>query len=165
MPKKYAKKRKPKVLASGLRRVDAKDRKFRDDFFRCLILCAGAVTRALALLRVRRRDFYMALKIYPEFKKEYERMRDYSIGIAEDEAVRRAVDGVEKPVFYKGKIVGYTLEYSDYLLLKLLAAYRKNWRYSYGSEAEVFPAPLKVDFRRKDPGTADIKSDAKDQDL
>jgi hypothetical protein len=47
----------------------------------------------------------------------------------EDEAVRRAVDGVRKPIFYKGKpirICGeivYETEYSDTLLIQLLKAY------------------------------------------
>lgn len=38
----------------------------------------------------------------------------------EAEAARRAVDGVEKPVFYKGEVVGYEVQYSDSLLAKLL---------------------------------------------
>jgi hypothetical protein len=42
----------------------------------------------------------------------------------EDEAIRRARDGVERPVFYQGKIVGYTREYSDQLLIMLLRAKR-----------------------------------------
>jgi hypothetical protein len=35
----------------------------------------------------------------------------------EDAAVRRAHEGLRKPVWYKGKIVGYETEYSDTLLL------------------------------------------------
>jgi len=41
----------------------------------------------------------------------------------EDEAVRRAREGVRRPVRYKGKIVGYETDYSDQLLVFLL----KNW--------------------------------------
>ena len=40
----------------------------------------------------------------------------------EDEAVRRAHDGIRKPVWYKGRIVGYETEYPDALLLALLKA-------------------------------------------
>jgi hypothetical protein len=40
----------------------------------------------------------------------------------EDEAVRRAHEGLRKPVWYKGKIVGYETEYSDTLLLAVLKA-------------------------------------------
>jgi len=158
MPKKYAKKPKPRFLLSGFLKVNPEDPWFMRKLFKMMIRCAGAIGTTLRLCRINKKDFYLAIKRDPKFKAEYERMRDYSIGIAEDEAIRRSVDGVEKPIFYKGGIVGYTREFSDYLLLKLLAAYRNNWRYSYGSETEVFPAPLKVDFR----GTADnIKPDAK----
>ncbi|WP_374764277.1 helix-turn-helix domain-containing protein [Yunchengibacter salinarum] len=42
----------------------------------------------------------------------------------EDEAVRRAVDGVEKPVFRGGQIVGHVRDYSDTMLMFLLKARR-----------------------------------------
>ena len=35
----------------------------------------------------------------------------------EDEAVRRAVEGCKKAIFYQGKVVGYETEYSDQLML------------------------------------------------
>jgi hypothetical protein len=47
----------------------------------------------------------------------------------EDEAVRRAKDGVRRPLVYKGKQVYiqgepiYQIEYSDQLLIRLLEAY------------------------------------------
>jgi len=40
----------------------------------------------------------------------------------EAEARRRAVDGVQEPVFYQGQICGYVMKYSDALLIKLLQA-------------------------------------------
>jgi hypothetical protein len=42
----------------------------------------------------------------------------------EDEAVRRAYEGVERPVFQGGKQVGVVREYSDTLLIFLLKALR-----------------------------------------
>lgn len=38
----------------------------------------------------------------------------------EDEAVRRANEGIRKAVRYKGKIVGYDTEFSDSLLIFML---------------------------------------------
>jgi hypothetical protein len=35
----------------------------------------------------------------------------------QDEIRRRAIDGVDKPVFYKGEVAGYVKEYSDTLLV------------------------------------------------
>lgn len=43
----------------------------------------------------------------------------------EDEARRRAVEGVDEPVFYQGDVVGYTKKYSDDLLKMLLRANRR----------------------------------------
>ena len=42
----------------------------------------------------------------------------------EDEAHRRAVDGVAKPVMYRGEVVGEVREYSDALLMFLLRGRR-----------------------------------------
>lgn len=40
----------------------------------------------------------------------------------EGEARRRAVDGVDEPVFHRGQIVGHTRKYSDTLLIMLMKA-------------------------------------------
>lgn len=42
----------------------------------------------------------------------------------EDEARRRAFDGVKRPIYHGGKRVGYVLEHSDPLLMFLLRARR-----------------------------------------
>ena len=54
----------------------------------------------------------------------------------EDEAVRRAVEGVPRPVFYQGKVVGAVQEYSDELLIRMLRARRKA-KYSDRVESAV----------------------------
>jgi hypothetical protein len=40
--------------------------------------------------------------------------------VLEQEAIRRARDGVMDPVFYKGEVVGHKLNYSDQLLMFLM---------------------------------------------
>jgi hypothetical protein len=42
----------------------------------------------------------------------------------EAEAIRRAVDGYQDPVYQAGKLVGYRLKYSDTLLMFMLKAMR-----------------------------------------
>jgi hypothetical protein len=42
----------------------------------------------------------------------------------EREMVRRGVHGVQQPVFQRGRLVGYVVEYSDQLLIKLIRAAR-----------------------------------------
>jgi hypothetical protein len=159
-PKKYKKKIKPRILESGLLRVDTKSKIFKNTLFKTLIKCAGAISTTLRLCNISRRDFYMVLKKDPKFKAEYEGVRDYAINIVESEVIRRSVDGIFKPVFYNGILVGYTREYSDYLLCKLLSAYRKNWRYPKGEVIQIPGLPIAVDF----DSAADIESDDEDKD-
>ena len=58
-------------------------------------------------------DFYLECE---------EAQKQYWILVRQDEADRRAVEGVEKPVFWRGKTVGHIREYSDSLLALQLKA-------------------------------------------
>jgi hypothetical protein len=57
-----------------------------------------------------------------KFKADFEDCKRQLIEKLEFEADRRAVEGIRKPVFYKGQIVGETWEYSDRLLMFRLKA-------------------------------------------
>ena len=59
-----------------------------------------------------------------EFAQRWNDAVEAGIDRLEDEAIRRARDGVKRPVFYMGKVVGYVQEYSDSLLKFLLEAKR-----------------------------------------
>jgi len=54
--------------------------------------------------------------------------------VLEPEAMRRAVEGVKKPIYYKGQLVGEELVYSDSLLIRLLEAGNKR---KYGRQTNV----------------------------
>ena len=49
---------------------------------------------------------------------------DEAVSLIEEEARRRAVDGWDKPVFYRGRQVGAIRRYSDHLLGLLLKMHR-----------------------------------------
>jgi hypothetical protein len=59
-----------------------------------------------------------------EFEKDWQAAEETGTDALEDEARRRAMDGVDKPVFYKGQRCGYVREYSDTLLIFTLKARR-----------------------------------------
>lgn len=60
----------------------------------------------------------------PEFAEAWELAIEASMDTLEDEAIRRARDGVDKPVFYKGRVVGHEKQYSDQLTMFLLKGNR-----------------------------------------
>lgn len=67
----------------------------------------------------------------PEFAEAWDAAKRIGVSALEDEAHRRAFEGVDKPVFYKGDECGSIREYSDLLAVFLLKAhdpakYREN---------------------------------------
>ena len=70
-----------------------------------------------------------------EFAQLWEEAVEAAYDRMEDEAVRRARDGILDPVYYKGEIAGYRLNYSDQLLMFLLR----------GARPEKFRDNVKID--------------------
>lgn len=84
------------------------------------------------------------------YRKAFEQAEPKARRALEDEAVRRAHQGVRKAVRYKGKIVGFDTEYSDTLmntLLKRDPKFRERWSGELtGKDGE----PLKIDVATVD---------------
>ena len=59
-----------------------------------------------------------------DFAAQWDDALGEGVDILEAEARRRAVTGVDKPVYYKGEVVGSITKYSDRLLMFLLRAHR-----------------------------------------
>jgi hypothetical protein len=86
------------------------------------------------MVGIDRGTHYDWLKADPEYKAEFEKIQDQAVQSLEDEAVRRAYHGVEKPVTVAGKRE-VIREYSDTLLIFLLKGARPNkYRDSYRAE-------------------------------
>ena len=110
-------------------------------------LAAYAVTCSISgaakAARINRGTHYDWLQADPEYKAKFERAQEVAIQALEDEAVRRAYEGVERPVYQGGEKVGVIREYSDTLLIFLLkglrpAKYRE--RYDVAVEAAESPS-------------------------
>lgn len=74
----------------------------------------------------------------------------------EQEAIRRAVEGVDEPVFHQGEVVGFVKKYSDNLLGKLLTGRRPE---IFGNKTEVTGAnggPLTIQIENFDYEHSDI---------
>lgn len=83
----------------------------------------GNITLACKKARVPRRTFYNWLRDIPTFKAAFDESAKIAVGVIEAEMHRRAVIGVPKGVFYKGKKVATEREYSDTLLIVLAKAH------------------------------------------
>ncbi len=59
-----------------------------------------------------------------DFAAQWREALEEGTDLLDAEARRRAVTGVDKPVYYKGKVVGSITKYSDRLLMFLLKAHR-----------------------------------------
>lgn len=81
------------------------------------------ITKSATATRIGRRTVYDWLENDKDFKVKFKKARKVAIGVLEDEAHRRAVEGIDKAIFYKGKKVKAKVkEYSDTLLIVLLKA-------------------------------------------
>jgi hypothetical protein len=81
------------------------------------------VTAAADVAGIERRSHYNWLKADPEYVKAYEAAQEEAVQLLEDEAVRRAYVGVDKPVTVAGRRE-VVKEYSDTLLIFLLKGAR-----------------------------------------
>ncbi len=101
------------------------------------VACREVNVNRATVWQHRRRD--------PEFAEAEERaLAVFRMPIAE-EIRRRAIEGVERPVFHRGKEIGSIREYSDRLLLELAKAhipeYRPNFKFEQQTEHAGSLAP------------------------
>lgn len=82
------------------------------------------VSRAAKVAGCTRQWAYHERKADPEFAAAWGEIEHAWVDAAEAEIYRRAVEGVDRPVFYKGEIVGHVREFSDQLLVTFLKAHR-----------------------------------------
>lgn len=96
-------------------------------FLEAFAVCSS-VQKAARWAGVHRQTHYDWLSADPTYPARFEEARRRAGQTLEDEAVRRAVEGVRRPVLYRGKQVyiqgepQYEIAYSDPLLIRLLEA-------------------------------------------
>ena len=74
-----------------------------------------------------------------DFAEDWNHALEAAAHVMEEEAIRRATEGVLEPVYYKGAVAGYKTNYSDTLLMFILRGlkpetYRENAR---GSDMNI----------------------------
>lgn len=80
----------------------------------------GTISHACEVAKMSRECYYRWTREDSEFVEGYKLARESFIDRLEKEAYRRAHEGVDEPVFYKGELVTTVRKYSDILLMFLL---------------------------------------------
>jgi len=94
----------------------------RKKLLESLVETGGNVSRSCLLAGVSKVAAYEWRKCDAEFATEWDEAIETGTEAMEEEARRRAFQGVDKPVFYQGEECGAIREYSDTLMIFLLKA-------------------------------------------
>lgn len=90
-------------------------RKFLTAYVSC-----GSINKASQLVGIHQPTHYKWMKVDESYRIAFQEATEAVADLLEGEAIRRAVEGVEKQVFYQGEVCGFITEYSDSLLKFLL---------------------------------------------
>jgi hypothetical protein len=118
----------------------------KKDLFVQVFAETGNVTAATKAAGIGRTTHYRWLQADPAYKAEVDNAREEAVERLEREALRRAVEGVDEPVFHKGEVCGQIRRYSDTLLIFMLkAANPEKYRERFEHRANVsLDASVKV---------------------
>lgn len=110
-----------------------------EERFVAALALRGVVTHAVEDAGVARSTVYQRREDDEAFAKDWDDALEEFADALEVEAYRRGVQGVEKPVFYKGEQVSTVLEYSDRMLELMLKArrpekFRDNLKVEHGGK-------------------------------
>ena len=92
------------------------------------------VSRACRKAGISRVTAYRHKADYQDFNEAWENAIETGLDKWEEEAARRAFEGVDKPVIYQGEITDTFKEYSDTLAVTMLKAHRPE---KYRERSEV----------------------------
>lgn len=88
----------------------------------------GFVGKACEVVAVSKQTVYNWRQSDPQFEAEWDRAVELATEDLEKEVRRRALLGVEEPVFYQGEICGTVRKYSDSLLMFAIKARKPEYR-------------------------------------
>ncbi len=92
--------------------------------FLAILSNGSSVQAAVQAIGCSRSNAYKRRQNDPEFAAQWDAAIEAGSDLLEDEAKRRAHEGVLEPVYYQGQEVGQVRKYSDTLLMFMLKARR-----------------------------------------
>lgn len=122
----------------GVKRSDE-----RDEVFFQMLAATGNVSRAASESGYKRQRVYDIRKAEKDFAEEWDDAIAEYEAVLEAELRRRAVDGIDEPIVYKGQVTNTVKRYSDTLLMfylkKINPAYRDNHKGDDGDNTDKTP--------------------------
>ena len=118
----------------GKTRVTRKNEETWKPAFLAQLHLAPNVAAACLAANISRQSAYRHKGQDPVFSEAWDQAIEQALDNAEGELYRRAVEGVEKPIYQGGHEVGAIQEYSDTLLIFMLKSRR---RVTYGERVTV----------------------------
>lgn len=97
--------------------LKAIEKKNKQQMFLAAYANKGTILSACNISGVSRYSAYQWINEDQDFQQAYELAREAFIDRLEDEVTRRGMDGIPKPVYYRGELVDTITEYSDTLLM------------------------------------------------
>jgi len=94
------------------------------DSFRAI----GTISKAAVAAGVSRKTVYNWLKNSEDFRSRFEDAEEDVRDAVREEIHRRAIEGVDEPVYQRGMLVGHVRKYSDALLIKMAQARLPEYR-------------------------------------
>lgn len=112
----------PLSKSKGLASCHLRNQEKAPRFLEQLRVNGGMVVKAAEEVGLPLSSLYSMRRNDPEFAAAWDdAIRDSTV-ILENEITRRAVEGVEEPVFHRGEVVGHVKKYSDNLLMFMTKA-------------------------------------------
>jgi hypothetical protein len=126
--------------------------KNRETFLK-IVSEGGSITLAAKAINFSRAGVYVVRERDEEFKKDWDAAVEEGTDLLEDEALRRALAGVQEPVgFFQGEHGGtFVKKYSDTLTIFILKA-RRPEKYKERSETE-HKGGITIQMPKKDAST------------
>lgn len=119
-------------MAKALTRIAISKKKRKA--FLDILSKTGKVTEAALAVGYTSTQFLHQLRREDEdFAEQWDLAVAAAKDVLESEAIRRGVEGVLEPTYYKGEVCGYTVKYSDSLLMFVLKKLDPSYRDSGGA--------------------------------
>lgn len=146
-------KTKGKKTAASRPKLSQRKKALRQDAFLAAFASCGNISTAAILADVNRKEHYRWLEADPAYADRYEQANEQAADALEQEARRRAVEGVEEPVgWFQGQAGGTVRKYSDTLLIFLLKGarpekYRERYEHTGKDGQALFPQTIRFGDR------------------